>query len=170
MAGKRVTAISWDEAFMGVAELIRQRSKDPSTQVGACVVTSDNRILSLGYNGSPNGFDDDDFPWIAEGDDDFDTKYPYVIHAERNAIANYAGSRREFAGGTMYVTHSPCNECAKEIVQSGIKKVVYLNDWEKRGVSSFEATVRIFSKTGVVLEKLVPSSYLVSLGELHANL
>lgn len=167
MAGARVDAISWEEAFMGVAELIRQRSKDPSTQVGACVVTADNRILSLGYNGTPNGYDDSVFPWVSDSEDVFETKYPYVVHAERNAIANYAGSRREFAGGTVYVTHFPCNECAKEIVQCGIKNVVYLNDWENRAVSSTEATLRLFEITGVNLKKIVPSDYLVKLQGLH---
>lgn len=167
MAGARKNAISWAEAFMGTAELIRQRSKDPSTQVGACIVSADNRILSVGYNGTPNGYEDDEFPWVSDSEDPVETKYPYVIHAERNAIANYAGSRREFQGGTLYVTHFPCNECAKEIVQSGIGEVVYLNDWSKPGMTSNEATVRIFNKTGVLFRKMEPTAYIAKLQDIH---
>lgn len=168
MAGARKDAITWDEAFMGAAELIRQRSKDPSTQVGACIVTSDNRILSLGYNGAPNGYDDADFPWVSDSENMADKKYPYVIHAERNALANYAGSRREFQGGTLYATHFPCNECAKDIVQAGIKTVVYLNEWNTPGVSVTEVTVKIFELTGVALVKMEPTDYIVKLQELHS--
>ena len=112
---------------MAVAKLTAMRSKDPNTQVGACIVGTDNRILSVGYNGAPNGFDDDKFPWAREGNP-LDTKYLYVCHAERNAILNFKGSRRDLENAVIYVDLFPCNECAKEIIQSGIKEVVYLSD------------------------------------------
>lgn len=124
---KRKDYLSWDEFFMGIAKLSAGRSKDPSTQVGACIVNKQNRILSIGYNGAPNGFSDDLFPWGREGDV-VETKYPYVCHAERNAILNYPGSKRDLEGSKIYVDLFPCNECAKEIIQAGIKEVIYLSD------------------------------------------
>lgn len=125
---KRTDYLSWDEFFIGVAKLAAGRSKDPSTQVGACIVSADNRILSIGYNGTPNNFDDDNFPWNREGERRNDTKYPYVCHAELNAILNYAGSRKDLIGARIYVDLFPCNECAKAIIQAGISEVVYLSD------------------------------------------
>ena len=122
---KRSDYISWDEYFMGVAILAGMRSKDPSTQVGACIVDSDNKILSQGYNGLPRGCSDDEFPWSREGDM-LETKYPYVVHAELNAILNSRGSN--LVGTKIYVALFPCNECAKAIIQAGIKEVVYKND------------------------------------------
>ncbi len=124
---KRENYLTWDEYFMGIAMISSMRSKDPSTQVGACIVSKDNRILSIGYNGTPNGFSDDTFPWGREGDPK-DTKYLYVVHAERNAILNYRGSRKDLENAKIYVDLFPCNECAKEIIQSGIKEVIYLSD------------------------------------------
>lgn len=124
---KREDYLNWEEYFMAVAKLTAMRSKDPNTQVGACIVGTDNRILSVGYNGAPNGFDDDKFPWAREGNP-LDTKYLYVCHAERNAILNFKGSRRDLENAVIYVDLFPCNECAKEIIQSGIKEVVYLSD------------------------------------------
>lgn len=122
MGQKRQDYISWDEYFMGVSILSGMRSKDPNTQVGACIVGTDHRILSMGYNGFPNGLSDEDFPWEREGDM-LDTKYPFVTHSELNAILNYRGGSLE--GSTLYVSLFPCNECAKAIIQAGIKKVVY---------------------------------------------
>lgn len=119
--------LSWDEYFMAVAKLSAMRSKDPHTQVGACIVSNDNRILSIGYNGAPNGFNDEKFPWGREGNP-LETKYLYVVHAERNAILNYRGSRKDLENSKIYVDLFPCNECAKEIIQAGIKEVVYLSD------------------------------------------
>ena len=116
--------LEWDEYFMGVAALSALRSKDPHTQVGACIVGKDLRILSIGYNGTPTGMNDDTFPWQREGEW-IDTKYPYVIHAERNAVLNFRGLMRELVGATVYVTHYPCNECAKELAQVGISAVAY---------------------------------------------
>ncbi|MDD2377975.1 MAG: dCMP deaminase family protein, partial [Bacilli bacterium] len=112
---------------MAIAKLSAMRSKDPSTQVGACIVGRDNRILSIGYNGAPNGVEDEAFPWKREGHA-LETKYLYVCHAEMNAILNYRGSRKDLENAKIYVDLFPCNECAKLIIQSGIKEVIYLSD------------------------------------------
>ena len=125
MSHKREDYICWDEYFMGVSMLSGMRSKDPSTQVGACIVSEDNKILSMGYNGFPKGCSDDDFPWEKEGDEN-DTKYPFVTHSELNAILNYRGGSLE--GAKIYVSLFPCNECAKAIIQAGIKTIVYASD------------------------------------------
>ena len=123
---KREGYISWDEYFMGVALLAAERSKDPNTQVGACIVDEDNRIVSTGYNGFPYGCSDDEYPWSREGKNAEDTKYGYVVHAELNAILNARG--RSVVGTRLYVALFPCNECAKAIIQSGIREVIYLSD------------------------------------------
>ncbi|WP_407385802.1 deoxycytidylate deaminase [Ruminococcus sp.] len=120
---KRTDYISWDEYFMGIAMLAAKRSKDPSTQVGCCIVSQDNIIISTGYNGMPKGCSDDEFPWDREGEQ---TKYPYVVHAELNAILNANG--RDLRGSRVYVALFPCNECAKAIIQSGISEIAYLYD------------------------------------------
>ena len=127
MPGKRADVISWDEFFMRVAVAAAMRSKDPNTQVGACIAGMDHRILSVGYNGTPTGLDDEDFPWETT-DDPLTDKHNYVIHAEANAILNFRGSLKELAGATVYVTLFPCKECAKMLVQAGIGEVVYLGD------------------------------------------
>ena len=111
MPGKREGVISWDEFFMRVAMAAKMRSKDPNTQVGACIADTNNRILSVGYNGTPAGLEDDEFPWETT-DDPLTDKHNYVIHAEANAILNYRGSLKDMAGGTVYVTLFPCKECA----------------------------------------------------------
>lgn len=146
MGGRREEVLSWDETFMRMAHIIKGRSKDPSTQVGACVVSEDNRILTVGYNGAPNGFDDDSFPWAKSGSE-LDTKYPYVVHAERNAILNFRGSIREFTGATVYVTMFPCNECAKELIQVGIKEVVYETESLNPSAASAIIASRILLET-----------------------
>ena len=120
---KREDYISWDEYFMGVAMLSGMRSKDPNSQVGACIVSNDNKILSMGYNGLPMGCSDDEFPWAREGEDPLETKYVYTTHSELNAILNYNGG--SLAGAKLYVSLFPCNECAKAIIQAGIKEVIY---------------------------------------------
>ena len=125
MSDKRNDYISGDEYFMGVAHLSGLRSKDPSTQVGCCIVSEKNKILSMGYNGLPIGCSDDEFPWAREGND-LETKYPYVAHSELNAILNYRGGSLE--GSKLYVSLFPCNECAKAIIQCGIKEVIYDSD------------------------------------------
>ena len=123
---KRTDYINWDEYFMGIAMLPAKRSKDPNTQVGACIVSDDNIIISTGYNGMPKGCSDDEFPWDRKGENEAATKYPYVVHAELNAILNASG--RDLRGSRIYVALFPCNECAKAIIQSGIKEVMYLSD------------------------------------------
>lgn len=143
--GKREDYISWDEYFMGVAHLSGMRSKDPSTQVGACIVSSDNKILSMGYNGFPSGCSDDSFPWEKEGEE-LDTKYPFVTHSELNAILNYRGGSLE--GTKLYVSLFPCNECAKAIIQAGIRTVVYDSD-KYEGTPGNRASKRMFDAAGV---------------------
>ena len=147
---KRKDYLSWDEYFMGIALLSSYRSKDPSTQVGACIVNEKNRIMSVGYNGLPVGCDDDVFPWEREGEP-YDTKYPYVCHAELNAILNNAGA--PLAGCRIYVALFPCNECAKAIIQSGIKEVVYLSDKYETTPSTL-ASKRMLTAAGVKLTKI----------------
>lgn len=119
--------LSWDEYFMAIASLSSMRSKDPSTKVGSCIVSNKNRILSIGYNGAPNGFNDKDFPWERKGEN-LNTKYPYVCHSEMNAILNYNGNKSDLENARLYATLFPCNECAKIIIQSGIKEIIYLSD------------------------------------------
>lgn len=121
---KRENVITWDEYFMGLAKLSAMRSKDPRTQVGACIVDENKRIVSLGYNGFPKRCSDDIYPWENEGDT-LNVKYTYVVHAEMNAILN---AKRDLSNCTLYVTLFPCNECAKAIIQSGIKRVYYEDD------------------------------------------
>ncbi len=147
---KREDYISWDEYFMGIAILSARRSKDPNTQVGACIVNSNNKIMSVGYNGFPRGCSDDDFPWERTGDD-FETKYPYVCHAELNAILNNGGS--SLNGCKIYVALFPCNECAKAIIQSGIKEVIYLSDKYAETVG-VRASKRMFDSAGVKYTQL----------------
>lgn len=145
MSGKREDYISWDEYFMGVASLSGMRSKDPNTQVGACIVSQDNKILSMGYNGFPCGCSDDEFPWSREGNM-LETKYPFVTHSELNAILNYRGGSLE--GTKLYVSLFPCNECAKAIIQAGIKSVVYDSD-KYDGTPSNQAAKKMFQAAGV---------------------
>ena len=141
---KRKDYISWDEYFMGIALLSSQRSKDPNTQVGACIVSSDNRILSIGYNGAPRGLDDDTMHWDREGSF-LDTKYAYVCHGELNAILNYRGN---LEGSKIYVALFPCNECAKAIIQCGIKEVIYCSD-KYSNTDSTIASKRMFDMAGI---------------------
>ena len=143
---KRNGYISWDEYFMGVALLASQRSKDPSTQVGACIVNDDNRIMSVGYNGFPRGCSDDEFPWEREGDKSTLTKYPYVCHAELNAILNAGGN--SLKGCRIYVALFPCNECAKAIIQAGIKTIVYECD-KYADSAAVKASKRMLDAAGV---------------------
>lgn len=142
---KRKDYITWDEYFMGVSKLAGMRSKDPHTQVGACIVSDEHKILSIGYNGFPKGCSDDEFPWDREGDT-LNTKYAFVTHSELNAILNYRGGSLE--GTTLYVSLFPCNECAKAIIQAGIKKVVYDSD-KYDGTPTNEASKRMFRAAGV---------------------
>ena len=146
---KREDYISWDEYFMGVAMLSGMRSKDPNSQVGACIVSEDNKILSMGYNGFPKGCSDDEFPWAREGDD-LHTKYFYVTHSELNAILNYRGGSLE--GAKLYVSLFPCNECAKAIVQVGIKEIIYAED-KYADTASVIAAKKMMKSAGVSYRK-----------------
>lgn len=149
MMGKREDYISWDEYFMGVAMLSGMRSKDPNTQVGACIVSENNKILSMGYNGLPIGCSDDEFPWEREGEP-LDTKYLYTTHSELNAILNYRGGSLD--GARLYVSLFPCNECAKAIIQAGIREVIY--DCDKYAdTPSIIASKRLLTAAGVTFRR-----------------
>ena len=150
---KRTDYINWDEYFMGIATLTAMRSKDPNSQVGACIVSPENKILSLGYNGMPIGCNDDDMPWDREGDA-LDTKYMYVCHAELNAILNSAHNNLKVA--RIYVTMAPCNECAKAVIQSGIREVVYREDKYPDSPSSI-ASRMMFKASGVKVTQYSPT-------------
>ena len=145
---KRENYLSWQEYFMGIAFLSAKRSKDPVTQVGACIVI-DDKIIGIGYNGFPRGNNDDNMPWGKEGEY-LETKYPYVVHAELNAILN---SNKSVKDATIYVTHFPCNECSKAIIQSGISNVVYFSDKHK-DKDSTKASVRMLENAGIEVEKI----------------
>ncbi len=157
---KRTDYISWDEYFMGIALFSAQRSKDNSTQVGACIVNSDKKIVSVGYNGMPTGCADDDMPWERTGETSLDTKYPFVCHAELNAILN--SSMNGVNGATLYVTLFPCNECAKAIIQCGIKRVVYLEN-KYADTESVKASLFMLEKCGVKVESYKSSGRTVTL-------
>lgn len=147
---KREGYLSWDEYFMGVAMLSAQRSKDPSTQVGACIVNSFKKIVGVGYNGLPTGCSDDAFPWERDGDF-LDTKYPYICHAELNAVLNKIST--DLYDCSIYVALFPCNECAKVIIQSGIKEVIYLSD-KYAHTDQVIASKKLFDSAGVVYRRL----------------
>jgi dCMP deaminase len=147
---KRTNYISWDEYFMGVALLSAHRSKDPSTQVGACIVNGKNKIVGAGYNGLPIGCSDDEFPWQKQGEF-LDTKYPFVCHAELNAILNNIGI--ELSGCKIYTVLFPCNECTKAIIQAGITEVIYLSD-KYEGNNAFKAAKIMLTKAGITCRKV----------------
>ena len=147
---KREDYLTWDEYFMGIALFSAKRSKDPSTQVGACIVNKQKKVVGLGYNGFPIGCNDDALPWERTGDF-LDTKYPYVCHAELNAILN---SIKDLHDCSIYVALFPCNECAKAIIQSGIAEVVYLSD-KYEGTPSNIASKKMFQMSGVKLRQLI---------------
>ncbi|MBR2549212.1 MAG: dCMP deaminase family protein [Clostridiales bacterium] len=153
MSDKRTDYISWDEYFMGVAKLASMRSKDPSTQVGACIVDKDNYILSVGYNGFPIGCDDEEFPWGREGGV-LDTKYAFVAHAELNAILN--SKTGDLAGSTVYVTLFPCNECTKALIQKRVGKVVYFDD-KYHDTDATKAARKMLDAAGIKYEQYQPS-------------
>lgn len=152
---KRKDVLTWDEYFMGLAHLSAKRSKDPSTQVGAVIISEDHRVVGIGYNGFPNGCSDDDFPWAREGDFGC-TKYPFVVHAELNAILN---SKKDLKGCSIYVSLFPCNECAKAIIQSGITRIVYESD-KYADTDGVKASKRMLQAAGI---ELVQLPYTISL-------
>ena len=149
---KRTDYIDWDAYFMGIAMLSAQRSKDPNTSVGACIVGQDNRILSLGYNGMPRGCSDNEYPWERDGDP-LDTKYLYVCHAELNAILNYTGSHMN--GAKIYTTLFPCNECTKALIQVGIKEVIYISD-KYATTPSVIAAKKMMKSAGILYRPYTP--------------
>lgn len=149
MVGQRNDYISWDEYFMGVAALSAMRSKDPSTQVGACIVSPDNKIVGTGYNGWPKGIHDDKLPWARKGDP-LDTKYLYVVHAEKNAILN--AYKSDLSNCRIYVGLFPCNVCAQAIIQSGIKEVIYISD-KYADVDLFIASRKMLNLAGIKLRQ-----------------
>jgi dCMP deaminase len=155
---ERKDYLSWDEYFMSIAVLSAMRSKDPNTQVGCCIVSKDNRILSCGYNGAPNGFNDDKFPWKRDGNP-LNTKYMYVVHSELNAILNYRGNSKDLEGAKIYVYLFPCNECAKAIIQAGIKEVIYISD-KYDGTDGNIASKRLLNECGVKYTKFKPKNNL----------
>lgn len=155
---KRTDYISWDEYFMGIALLSAKRSKDSNTQVGACIVSDENKILSVGYNGMPTGCNDDEMPWAREGEP-LETKYPFVCHAELNAILNRSSGSLKNA--RIYVSLFPCNECAKAIIQSGIKEVIYMED-KYADTDGVKASKKMFSMTGVNMRKYEPTERTIS--------
>ncbi|MBQ7677007.1 MAG: dCMP deaminase family protein [Lachnospiraceae bacterium] len=156
---KRTDYISWDEYFMGVAVMSGMRSKDPNTQVGACIVSEDNKILSMGYNGFPAGCSDDDFPWNRDGDP-LENKYFYTVHSELNAILNYRGGSLE--GSKLYVSLFPCNECAKAIIQAGIQEIIYDSD-KYANTPSVVASKRMLDASGVKYHKYERSGRKISM-------
>lgn len=150
--------ISWDEYFMGVALLSAKRSKDPNTQVGACLVNEDKRIIGIGYNGFPRGCKDSEFPWGRSNENKLETKYPYVVHAEANAILN---CNARIKGATIYVSLFPCNECAKLIIQSGVKHIIYMSD-KYAGTENDIASKRMLDAAGITYEKMPEIEVFVS--------
>ena len=162
---KRSNYISWDEYFMGVALLSACRSKDPNTQVGACIVNDKNKIVGTGYNGLPIGCSDDEFPWEKQGNF-LDTKYPYICHAELNAILNNIGM--DLKGCKIYTALFPCNECTKAIIQSGIAEVIYLSD-KYEGTDVFKASKIMLEKAGVSFRKVNVSISSLSLSFNEAD-
>ena len=149
MSLKRQDTLTWDEYFMGLAHLSALRSKDPNTQVGACIVDENHRVVSVGYNGFPKGCSDDTFPWGREGGV-LETKYAFVVHAELNAILN---SPRSVAGCTLYVSLFPCNECAKALIQAGIRRIVYESD-KYAATETTIASKRMLKAAGVELKRI----------------
>ena len=152
---RRTDYIGWDEYFMEIAKLSARRSKDPARQVGACIVSEDNRILSIGYNGAPNGFPDEYMPWGKDKQtDELYRKFFYSCHAEMNAIVNFRGSKKDLEKAKIYLDLFPCNECAKIIIQSGIKEVIYLSD-EDDGKPTNTAAKMLFETCGVSYRQFI---------------
>lgn len=157
---KKENYLKWDEYFMGIALLSAERSKDPNTSVGACIVSQDNKILSVGYNGMPCGCSDDEYPWERNAESDLDNKYLYVCHAELNALLNYSGT--DMKNAKIYTTLFPCNECTKALIQSGISEVIYLSD-KYSDTSSVIASKRMMKSAGIQFKKYDSANKSVSL-------
>lgn len=155
---KRKNYISWDDYFMWIALLSSKRSKDPWKRVGACIVNDKNKIIWIWYNGFPIWCSDDELPWNSEADDILDKKNTYVVHSEVNAILN---SIEKLDNSKLYVLLFPCNECAKIIIQSWIKEVVYLKEY--RYTKIVEATKRMFNLSWIKTRKLNPKEKEIKL-------
>lgn len=151
MTEKRKDYLSWDESFMHIADVMSQRSKDPNTQSGSIIVDSNGVIVGLGYNGFPRGIADEDLPWEREGGF-LDTKYAYVVHSEENAIYN---SNKPTDGCKIYCTMFPCNECAKTLIQSGIKEIIYNND-QYHDTEIWQASRKLFDMAGIKYRQFTP--------------
>ncbi len=160
MTQKRRDYISWNDYFMGVAILSAHRSKDPNSQVGACIVSPQNKIVGIGYNGFPLGCSDDELPWAREADSYVDTKYAYVCHAELNAVMNKNAA--DLTGSTIYVTLFPCNECTKLLIQSGIAKIIYLSD-KYHDTDSSRAARRMLDMAKIQTTPFTPDSGQVTI-------
>lgn len=159
---KRTNYLDWNNYFMAMAQVAGQRSKDPNTQVGAVVVNPQQKIIvSTGYNGFPRGVSDDDFPWTKDGNW-IDSKYPYVAHAELNAIV---AARTDLSGCEVYVTLFPCNECAKILIQAGISKVYYLDDKYAKEANTLAAK-KMFDATKIAYQQLADVKVLI---KTHSN-
>lgn len=165
-SSKRSDFLEWEEYFMGIAFLAARRSKDPATQVGACIVNNENKIVGIGYNGFPIGCNDDEFPWSKESTNELENKYMYVCHAEVNAILNK--NSIDVNGCTMYVALFPCNECAKMIIQSRIKEVVYLSDKHADKPHTIGAK-KMFEASGVKYRQFVPkhNKIVIDFGKIN---
>lgn len=157
---KREDYLKWDEYFMGIALLSAMRSKDPNTSVGSCIVSRDNKILSVGYNGMPAGCSDDEYPWEREDDSALNTKYFYVCHAELNAILNYTGTNMR--GAKVYTTLFPCHECTKALIQTGISEIIYYSD-KYHSSDSTVAAKRMLNSAGILYRKYEPLHKIVPL-------
>ncbi|XP_053399602.1 deoxycytidylate deaminase-like [Mercenaria mercenaria] len=156
---KRSNYLNWEEYFMGIALITAQRSKDPNRQVGSCIVNAEKRIIGTGYNGMPNGCSDDVLPWGKNSPEKLKNKDYYVCHSEMNAIVNKMSS--DVRGSTIYVTYFPCNECAKLLIQAGIKQVVYYEDNYKE-VS--EASRKMLKMARVKTKKYKPTGRTLKIG------
>lgn len=155
---KKQDYLTWDQYFMGIATLSAMRSKDPNTCVGACIVSKENKILSVGYNGMPLGCSDDEYPWEREGSP-LDTKYLYVCHAELNALLNNTGAN--YKGSKIYTTLFPCNECTKALIQAGIKEVIYMEDKYAK-TESVIAAKRMMNSALISFRKYTPNERNIS--------
>ncbi|XP_018047113.1 PREDICTED: deoxycytidylate deaminase [Atta colombica] len=165
-SSKRMTYIDWDEYFMAIAFLSAKRSKDPCTQVGACIVNNDKRIVGIGYNGMPTGCNDDEFPWKRGPHTSLESKYLYVCHAEVNAVLNKNSSNVKDC--TIYVALFPCNQCAKVIIQSGIKTVIYMSDKYAYKVETIAAK-RMFDAAGVMYRQYIPKNQKIEINFSDIN-
>ncbi|XP_020295460.1 deoxycytidylate deaminase-like [Pseudomyrmex gracilis] len=166
VTSKRTSYIDWDEYFMAIAFLSAKRSKDPVTQVGACIVNDDKRIVGIGYNGMPMGCDDDEFPWNSGPRTSLDTKYLYVCHAELNAVLNKNAS--DVKNCTIYVALFPCNDCAKVIIQSKIKRVIYMSDKNANKIQTIAAR-RMFDAAGIEYRQYIPKNKKIEIDFSNVN-